>query len=149
MDYPVDIELRCSRNNQILLLVGNEVAVDRELHCSGSVCLPVHSIHTGPPQPTGFTSLWATIENTKNCQTSFITSSYINLVTVIYVAFGQLGRHCNNQTLFSYNHEPIHPQIVVTDTCVCPKRKHFLIAFAVNDNVYIIYSCSNNLIVTV
>lgn len=45
MDNPVDKQLRCSSNDQILLLAGYKVAVDRELHCSGGVCLSVHSIH--------------------------------------------------------------------------------------------------------
>ena len=59
------------------------------------------------------------------------------------------GRHCNN--LVSYNHEPLHPQTQskVSDTSVCPKRKHFLIAFVVNDNGHIIFVCSNYLIVSV
>lgn len=47
VDDPVDKQLRCSSHNQILLLAGYKVAVDRKLHCSGGVCLSVHSIHPG------------------------------------------------------------------------------------------------------
>lgn len=47
VDNPVDKQLRCSSNDQVLLLAGYEVAVDRKLHCSGGVCLSVHCIHPG------------------------------------------------------------------------------------------------------
>lgn len=45
VDNPVDKELRCSSDNQVLLLTGYKVAVDRKLHCSGSVSLSVDGIH--------------------------------------------------------------------------------------------------------
>ncbi len=47
VDNPVDKQLRCSCNDQVLLLAGYEVAVDGKLHCSGGVRLSVHSIHPG------------------------------------------------------------------------------------------------------
>lgn len=46
MDDPVDKQLICSRYHQVLLFTGNEIAVDRKLHCSGSMGLSVHSIHS-------------------------------------------------------------------------------------------------------
>lgn len=47
VDNPVDKELRCPSNDQVLLFTGDEVAVDRKLHRSGGVGLSVHSIHPG------------------------------------------------------------------------------------------------------
>lgn len=45
MDDPVDVELRCSSHHQVLLLTGDEVTVDGELHGGGVMGLTEHCIH--------------------------------------------------------------------------------------------------------
>lgn len=47
MDDPVHEELRRPGHHQVLLLAGDEVAVDGKLHRGGSVSLSVHRVHRG------------------------------------------------------------------------------------------------------
>lgn len=47
VDDPVHEQLRRPGHHQVLLLAGNEVAVDRKLDRGWSVSLSVHSVHRG------------------------------------------------------------------------------------------------------
>jgi len=83
VDDPVDIELGCSRDHQVPLMAGDEVAVDGELHGGGAVRLPVHSIHPGWGYSSSSSSsadCCLTLDNTHKTENRHVLVDCFNIV---------------------------------------------------------------------